>query len=134
MDFKIRPSLYGPSTVTLGRNLRPRPLLALQAIQFYAIFGGTVTKRCDFRPFNFQDYQYCCIYCKSELLNLFLFSDINAEKPDKPQTKFNKCLANRGFGYDVIRCANWQRNGEMNSPQNDGKFFINKFYPNFTPF
>jgi len=45
--------------------------------------------------------------------------NIMTEKPDKPQTKFNKCLANKGFGYDVIRCSNWQRNGEMSNPQND---------------
>ena len=59
------------------------------------------------------------IICTYSDLNFFS-SNIMTEKPDKPQTKFNKCLANSGFGYDVIRCSNWQRNGEMSNPQNDG--------------
>merc|ERR1712046_39661 len=45
--------------------------------------------------------------------------EVATEKPTKPQTDFNKCLNKRGFGYDVIRCANWQRSGEMDKYNTD---------------
>lgn len=40
---------------------------------------------------------------------------VSSDKPSKPQTKFNKCLSGQGYGYEVIRCSNWKKSGEMES-------------------